>query len=219
MLVFYAVAAFFALAFVFPASSQSAILQFDMQGTVLANSIPVIAGLSDPFDVFLSYDPEQQPFSITKLYGNVIAEYSAFSFFVVVHDQINGDQIFLPESNATLSMNLFGDLFSLAVGDDLGTSVDLVDDSRTAFTSVELPSSLSLSEFNRTFVGLVHGSILDSTHDGLATGQIQSISLVTPEPNTVIFCCGGLFFWVFLAQLRQARRRAVDKPEASLLRY
>src|SRR5207248_2882286 len=115
-----------------------------------------IAGLSDPFDVFLSYDPEQQPFSITKLFGNVIAEYSAFSFFVVVHDQINGDQIFLPESNATLSMNLFGDLFSLAVGDDLGTSVDLVDDSRTAFTSVELPSSLSLSEFNRTFVGLVH---------------------------------------------------------------
>jgi hypothetical protein len=218
MLVFYAVAAFFALAFVFPASSQGAILQFDMQGSFVSGPSG-FPSISATFDVFLGYDPNQQPASVTTLpYSEgVVADYTDFSCLIVVHDPVYGDHVFFPPSNATLSMVLFVDVYTMAVGDNRSTSVDLTDDSLTAFSGIQLPDSLNINEFTRTLLALDTGPLNDGS---FALGRIQSISLVTPEPNTMIFCVGGLLFWSFLAHRRRVRsERAVDKPEASLLRY
>jgi hypothetical protein len=194
-------------AIVLPGSIQSATLQFDMQGSFVSFPLGGFPSISATFDAFLSYDPNQQPASITTLpFGEgVVASYTDFSCFIIVHDPVYGDQVFFPPSGATLSMNLVVDVYSLDVGDNRGTSVDLVDDSLTAFTGPQLPSSLNISEFDRTLVFIDLGAI--NPGSGVA-GKIQSISLLTPEPNSMIFCGGGLVFLLCLAHFGQGRLKA-----------
>jgi hypothetical protein len=159
--------------------------QVTIEGTITSvGSVPGIT-VGDKYSMVVYYNPTQAPSSTI---GAGEAYYSAYTLNAVVDDK-NGNQAFSISTNELLFVSSVAgsnDFFSTPCCDATGAGFVLEDNVGTAFTTDALPTALTLSDFNYSYVAFGSNAI----------GKITSIKVVntsgvmpafitagTPDPN------------------------------------
>jgi hypothetical protein len=154
--------------------------QVTIEGTITSvGSVPGIT-VGDKYSMVVYYNPTQAPSSTV---GTGEAYYSAYTLNAVVDDK-NGNQAFSTSTNELLFVSSVAgsnEFFSPPCCDATGAGFVLEDNVGTAFTTDALPTALTLSDFNYSYVAFGSGGI----------GNITSIKVVNTAGVMPAFIVAG----------------------------
>jgi hypothetical protein len=147
-------------------------------------SVPGIA-VGDKYSMVVYYNPSQAPSSTI---GSSEAYYSSYTLNAVVYDR-QGNQNFSVATNELLFVQDSpgsNEFFSTPCCGATGAGFVLEDNVGTAFTTIALPTSLTLADFNNNYVAFGTNAIGDITSIKVVNSAGVMPAFITagaPDPN------------------------------------